>query len=76
MLFRCLKRPTDLIFLAALCISVLLAAGHVFTQLETGNRVILPGGAREVDLPLVRSKISNGELSDHKAVYFKKIPRW
>jgi hypothetical protein len=69
------RRLADVLFLVALCLSLLLAGGHVLTRWETGNRVILPGGARKVDLPLVWSKISNGERAEHQAMYFKKIPR-
>ena len=70
---RILERPTDLLFIALLALSLLLAIGGLSGGLERRDALLLQGLARKVDVEKIRKQISESDLSAHKAMFFKKI---
>jgi hypothetical protein len=75
LLHRIIEKPADMLFIGILVLSLMLAAGSVISKLTTREEALNTGGARKIDLPLVRGQISDGNLSDRKALYFRKAPR-
>jgi hypothetical protein len=72
---RILEKPVDILFVGIVALSIVLAVGAVISEFHSREAALLTGGARRIDLPLVRKQISGGNLSDRKALYFKKAPR-
>jgi hypothetical protein len=70
---RTLERPTDLLFIALIAFSLLLAIGGLSGGLERRDALLLQGTARKVDVVKIRKQISEGDLSAHKAMFYKKI---
>ncbi len=68
------ERPFDLLFIAAIVLSLLLAIGALSGGLERRDALLLQGAARRVDVVKIRKQISDGDLSAHKALFYKKVP--
>jgi hypothetical protein len=68
------ENPRDLVFIGLLGICLLLAIGGINAELEKQEALLQHGGARKIDLPLVREQISDGHLSPKKAQFQKKVP--
>ncbi len=71
---RMMKNVYDLAFVGIMCLCLVLAVGAVKVTLKERQVSVSGGGGREVDLPLVRKQMSEGALSERKALYFRKIP--
>ena len=71
---RIQERPVDMLFIAILVLSCLLAIGGVGAGLERREALSLTGGPRKVDVVKIRKQISDGDLSSHKALFYKKVP--
>lgn len=69
------NNPRDLVFAALICLCMVLGAGAVKMGLEQRAASMAAVGGRKVDLPSVRKQISEGVLSERKALYFRKVPR-
>lgn len=69
------QQPGDMFFLAALALCVLLAVAAVGAGFERKTALQQIGGARKIDLQAVRIQIQDGNLSSHKALFFKRVPR-
>ncbi len=67
------ERPFDLLFIAVLALSLLLAIGALGGGLERRD-ALLQGDARKVDVVKIRKQISDGDLSAHKALFYRKVP--
>lgn len=72
---RLRENPRDLVFIGLLALCLLIAIGGINEELEKKEALLLQGGARKIDLPLVRKQISEGHLSPKKALFQKKVPR-
>ena len=75
MIDRLLDNPRDLVFIGLLGICLLLAIGGINAEREKKEALLQQGGARKIDLPLVREQISDGHLSPKKALFQKRVPR-
>ncbi len=71
---RVQKRPTDLLFLAILALSLLLAIGALTGGMERRDALLLNASARKIDVNEIRKQISEGNLSGHKAMFYRKVP--
>jgi hypothetical protein len=69
------ENPRDLVFVGLLGVCLLIAIGGINAELEKKEALLQQGGARKIDLPLVREQISDGHLSPKKALFQKKVPR-
>jgi hypothetical protein len=67
-------RPIDLFFVGAIVLSLLLAIGALSGGLERRDALLTQGAARKIDEAKIRKQISEGELSAHKAMFYKKVP--
>jgi hypothetical protein len=63
----------DLFFFGLIATCLLLALGSVATDLEKRELLQHAGGARKIDLTSVKKQISEGTLSPHKALFFKRL---
>ncbi len=68
------ERPFDLLFIAAIVLSLLIAIGALSGGLERRDALLTQGAARKVDVAKIRKQISDGDLSAHKALFYKKVP--
>ena len=69
------QRPFDLLFVAVIVLSLVLAIGGLSGGLERRDILLLQGTARKVDVVKIRKQISDGDLSAHKAMFYKKVPQ-
>ena len=67
-------RPIDLLFVGAIVLSLLLAIGALSGGLERRDSLLTQGAARKIDEAKIRKQISEGDLSAHKAMFYKKVP--
>lgn len=67
------ERPFDLIFIATIVLSLLIAIGALSGGLERRDALLTQGAARKVDVAKIRSQISDGDLSAHKALFYRKL---
>ena len=72
---RLRENPRDLVFIGLMGLCLLLAIGGINAELEKKEALLQGGGARKINLPLVRKQISEGHLSPKKALFQKKVPR-
>jgi hypothetical protein len=68
------ERPIDLLFVGAIVLSLLLAIGALSGGLERRDSLLTQSAARKIDEVKVRKQISEGDLSAHKAMFYKKVP--
>ena len=68
------ERPLDLLFIAAIVLSLLIGIGALSGGLERRDALLTQGAARKVDVAKIRKQISDGDLSAHKAMFYKKVP--
>jgi hypothetical protein len=68
------ERPFDLLFIAAIVLSLLMAIGALSGGLERRDTMLTQGAARKIDEAKIRRQISEGALSGHKAMFYKKVP--
>ena len=68
------ERPFDLLFIAAIVLSLLIGIGALSGGLERRDALLTPGAARKVDVAKIRKQISDGDLSAHKAMFYRKVP--
>jgi hypothetical protein len=68
------ERPFDLLFVAAIVLSLLVAFGALSGGLERRDALLTQGAARKIDEARIHKQISEGELSAHKAMFYKKVP--
>jgi hypothetical protein len=67
------ERPFDLLFVAGIVLSLLIAIGALSGGLERRDALLTQGAARKVDVAKIRKQISDGDLSAHKALFYKKL---
>jgi hypothetical protein len=67
------ERPIDLLFVGAIVLSLLLAIGALSGGLERRDSLLTQSAARKIDEVKVRKQISEGDLSAHKAMFYKKL---
>ena len=67
-------RPIDLLFVGAIVLSLLLAIGALSGGLERRDSLLTQSAARKIDEAKIRKQISEGDLSAHKAMFYKKVP--
>ena len=72
---RLRENPRDVVFIGLLAVCLLLAKGGINAELEKKEVLLQQGGARKIDLSVVRKQISEGHLSPKKALFQKKVPR-
>lgn len=72
---RLRENPRDLVFIGLLGVCLLLAIGGINAELEKKEVLLQQGGARKIDLSVVRKQISEGHLSPKKALFQKRVPR-
>ncbi len=70
---RIKDRPADLLFVVVLALSLLLAIGGLSGGLERRDALLVQGSARKVDIVKIRKQMTDGELSSHKAMFYKKL---
>jgi len=68
------ERPFDLVFVATIVLSLLIAIGALSGGMERRDALLTQGAARKVDVTKIRKQISDGDLSAHKALFYKKLP--
>ena len=69
------ERPFDLLFIAAIVLSLLIAVGALSGGLDRREALLTQGAARKIDEAKIRKQISEGDLSAHKAMFHKKVPK-
>jgi hypothetical protein len=67
------ERPIDLLFVGAIVLSLLLAIGALSGGLERRDSLLTQSAARKIDEAKIRKQISEGDLSAHKAMFYKKV---
>jgi hypothetical protein len=70
---RIKDRPADLLFILVIALSLLLAIGGLSGGLERRDALLAQASARKVDVVKIRKQISEGDLSAHKAMFYKKV---
>ncbi len=70
---RLAARRSDILFVALILLCGLLALGGIGSGLERRDILLGSGGARKVDIVKIRKQISDGELSDRKALFYRKL---
>jgi len=70
---RIKDRPADLLFIVVLAVSLLLVIGGLSGGLERRDALLVQGSMRKVDTVEIRKQISEGALSSHKAMFYKKF---
>jgi hypothetical protein len=63
----------DVAFIATIVLCLVLAAGAIFSSIETRYAAFAGLGGRKIDLAKVRKQISEGTLSGKKALFFRKV---
>lgn len=70
---RLAARSSDVLFVALILLCGVLALGAIGSGLERRDILLGSGGARKVDVVKIRKQISDGELSDRKALFYRKL---
>ena len=71
---RIRERPIDLLFVATIVLSLLLSIGALSGGMERRDALLAPSAARRIDEAKIRKQISEGALSEHKALFYRKVP--
>jgi len=69
------RQPRDFLFVMLILVCIMLAVGGIHSSLATRASHMMHGGARPVDAAAIKKQILDGNLSPHKALYYRKIPR-
>jgi hypothetical protein len=72
LLERFQKYPKDVFFVGLILLCLLLALVGVLSDVEK-RELLAHGGARKIDLVIVKKQISDGTLSPHKALFYKRL---
>ncbi len=72
---RFMQNPRDLALIALLLFCLFLAVGSIHSSLGKREMSLSEGGPRKVDLTTVRKQISDGDLSEKKALFYRRVPR-
>jgi|WetSurMetagenome_2_1015567.scaffolds.fasta_scaffold1862481_1 hypothetical protein len=72
LLERFQKYPKDVFFVGLILLCLLLVLGGVLSDVEK-RELLAHGGARKIDLVIVKKQISDGTLSSHKALFYKRL---
>ena len=75
MVERLVQHPRDLALVVLLFLCLMLSVAAIHSTLGKREALMQEGGARKVDLTTVRKQISDGELSEKKALFYRKLPR-
>jgi hypothetical protein len=70
---RLQKYRKDWIFIGLILFCILLALGGVLSDIEKRELLVQAGGARKIDLVVVKKQMSEGSLSPHKALFFRRL---
>lgn len=71
---RSAKR-TDLVFVGILLVSAVVGALAVRSEIVDRRAPFAIGGPRKIDIEEVRRQMSDGTLSEKKALFIRKAPK-